>query len=286
MWQPDPVGTADVFDTARRTAAALAAFTGGRPGMFTPRHLYGPWWNPFGIDEPSSLYDTRPLAATLEQLVDFDALNGGTIRYSATAIDVETGEDVVFDNRAHRLTPNHIRASSALLPAFAPVEIDGRLFADAGISANLPLDIVLAEASDRPLLCIAIDLLPLRAAAPRTLGETLSRAQDLMFASQSRRSIAAWQAIHDARVEAGSARRVELLYLAYADQAQEVSGKAFDFSPGSAAQRWESGRRDLTAALAALGPDAPFADRPGLNVRTLTAGQLTPLRWSLKPTPV
>lgn len=270
------------FDEARRTASALATIAGGQPRMFTPRHLLGPWWNPWGNAEPSSLYDTTPLAGTLRQLVDFDRLNGGNPRFCATAVDVERGEDVVFDTRAHALTPDHLRASSALLPAFPPVEIDGQLLADAGVSANLPLDPVLAEPGDRPLLCIAIDLLGLAAPRPNTLGDTVSRMQDLGFATQSRRTIAAWQAVFDERARNGTAASVTLLHIDYDDQFREVSGKAFDFSPESAAARWEAGRKAMAHALDHLPAIDPA---PGLRVYRLAAdgAGLERVRWSLRP---
>lgn len=78
-----------------------------------------------------------------------------------------------------------------MLPVYSPVEIGGRLLGDAGISINLPLDAMLAQPQDKPMLCIAIDLMPLRAPRPKTLGDMVTRSQDLMFATQSRRAIAA-----------------------------------------------------------------------------------------------
>jgi NTE family protein len=244
--------TADAFDEARRTSAAAFCMAMGRPGLFSPRSIYGPWWNPFGNPEPASLYDATPLRETLERLADFGRINQGSPRLSVTAVDIESGEDVVFDTRTHELGPDHVRASSALLPAFSPVMLGERLLADAGISVNLPLDVVLAEPNDRPLLCIAVDLLPLRGPRPTTLGETVTRMQDLLFATQSRRAVAAWQAIFDARAAAGDSRSVTLLHIAYADHRHEVSGKAFDFSPRSAGLRWQAGHEDMVAALASI----------------------------------
>lgn len=270
-------------DAGRRSAAALSTFGGGRPGLFAPRHLFGPWWNPFLSDAPSSLYDATPLEATLETLVDFDRLNAASPRFSATAVDVETGEDVVFDTRSHRIGPRHVRASAALLPAFAPVEIEGRLLGDAGLSANLPLDAVLSTPQPKPLLCIAVDLLPLAAPPPRTLGEAASRAQDLIFAAQSRRTIAAWQAILAGR--GTEARSVTLLHVAYRDQQREVAGKAFDFSAASVAARWRRGRDDLSRALADLPEAIAHAAAPGLHVLRLGADGLMPVAPTLAPVP-
>lgn len=241
------------FETARRTAAVAATLAGGRPGLFAPR---APW-------EPHpGLYDTDPLAATLARLVDFERLNAGSPRFTATAIDVESGEDVAFDTARGSVTPERLRASGALIPVFPPVEVDGRLLGDAGISLNLPLDAVLAEAAGETTI-VAIDLLPLAAPRPATLGDTIARIQDLTFAVQSRRAIAAWGSLLAARGDAAPA--VTLLHLSYAAQGDEVSGKAFDFSAPSVAQRWRTGAADMTRALAALA-DRRVQPRPGLTL--------------------
>ncbi|MDB5700270.1 MAG: patatin [Sphingomonadales bacterium] len=272
------------LESARRTGAAAFTLAAGRPGMFVPRNLFGPWWNPFANPEPRSLYDSSPVVATMEQLVDFDLLNSGAPRFSATAVDIETGEDICFDTRTHRIEANHLRASSALLPAFSPVEIGGRIVGDGGLSANLPLDVVLGETAPRPLLCIAVDLLPLRGSRPATLGETASRMQDLVFAAQSRRTISAWQAIFDERIRDGSARSVTILHIAYTDQSREVSGKAFDFSPRSAAARWRVGRQDLCSALAELRSGNLAVGQPGLSVHVQNGSRhLEQVRGALGP---
>lgn len=256
------------FETVRRTMSAATTMLCGHPGFFIPRHLFGPWWNPLGNDEPPSLYDLTPLEETLRRSSDFDLLNNGQPRLSITAVDVLSGEDVVFDTSAHRIGPEHVRASASLLPAFPPVAIGDRLLADAGISANLPLDVVLAEKRDRPLLCIAVDLLPLESYKPVTLGETAIRAQDLIFATQSRRALAAWQSIFDAEEERASS--VTLLHLAYHDHREEVAGKAFDFSPSSAQRRWRRGYQSMTRMLGGLVEGHVLdTERRGLNIYRL-----------------
>jgi len=256
--------TAGPLETMRRSWSAVATLALGRPGLFIPRHMFGPWWNPLGNDEPPSLYDLTPLNRTLRELVDFVRLNAGGPRLCVTAVDILNGEDIAFDTARHELGPDHIRASASLLPAFPPVEINGRLLGDAGISANLPIDIILSDVTDRPLLCIAVDLLPLEGRKPRTLRETADRMQDLLFATQSRRALAAWEAIFDARGD--DAASVTLLRLTYSSQDEEVAGKAFDFSPPSAAKRWDSGYADMTRMLSALAQGAIETCSPGLAV--------------------
>lgn len=271
-----------MVEELRRTGAVLASLATGARGRFVPR--LPSWWDPFGAGEPPSLYDHAPLAAMVERLVDLDRLNGGHPRFSATAIDVESGEDAVFDTLATRVTAAHLRASGALLPMFPAVEIAGRLYADAGLSANLPLDPVLAEAGDRPILCLAVDLLPLTGARPQTMGDTIGRMQDLVFAAQSRRTIAAWQAIFDERVAAGDMRSVTLVRLAYADQAQEVSGKAFDFSAATIAARWRAGQEAMAQVLASLADGSMPMGAPGLSVwAPARSGGLERVRYALRP---
>jgi NTE family protein len=271
-------------ETARRTQVAALTLATGQADWFVPRKLYGPWWNPFGNREPASFYDTSPLEQRLCELADFALLNTGAPRYGATALDVESGADIIFDTAHHRITPRHVRASGALLPAFSPVDIEGRMVGDAGLSANLPVDAVLASRSDRPVLCIALDLLPLSAPRPRKLGETLLRTQDLIFASQSRRTIAAWQTIYAERTRQGDGQAVTLLHVPYADQSREVSGKAFDFSPISAEARWQAGYRDLKQMLANL--DDVLTTQPGLHVHVpRPGGGLDRVDWPLGPEP-
>ncbi len=241
-------------DILRRSTAAAMTLAGGQPNVFVPSL---PWLAGAAALAEPSLYDTRPLEATLERLVDYEHLNGGGPRFTATAVDLESGEPVTFDTSETRVEGRHIRASSALLPAFPPVEIDGRLLGDGGLAANLPVDIALSARPTRPTLCIALDLLPLAAPRPKTLGEAASRMQDLMFASQSRLALAGWEARYAARP--GEAP-VTVFHLSYHDQATEIAGKAFDFSPISVRRRWDAGYRDVAAALRAIDDHGVPAD--------------------------
>ena len=126
----------EVIDTMRRTWATASTLAWGQPGLFVPRQIFGPWWNPLGSNDPASLYDLRPLAETLQRLVDCEGLNTGSPRLSVTAVDIETGEDVAFDTSTHWIGPDHIRASAALIPVFPAVTIGERLLGDAGVSST------------------------------------------------------------------------------------------------------------------------------------------------------
>ncbi|MDB5688722.1 MAG: patatin-like phospholipase family protein [Sphingomonas bacterium] len=269
FWQPasSAPAAAGMFGTPleswRRTAEVIQTLLLGRGGMFGSIGSA----RLFGMIDPTAqfpaLYGTEPMAETLRELIDFERLKACVPPITLTAVDVETGDDAVFDSRDVAIKPDHIRASGALLAAFPAVEIQGRRYADAGLSANLPLDPVLGGAHDRPILCIAADLLPLGGRVPTEVGEAIGRMQDIMFAAQSRRSIDRWKAEYASRPEPPS---VTLLRMAYSDQEREVAGKAMDFSPLSARQRWDAGHRDMTRLLDALDRGEVPTGAPGLTV--------------------
>lgn len=66
---------------------------------------------------------------------DFDEL---PIPFRAVATDLESGKEVVL---AGGSLPRSIRASMAVPAAFDPVDIDGRLLIDGGISNNVPVSV-------------------------------------------------------------------------------------------------------------------------------------------------
>ncbi len=242
FWRPHVVGPMDLahpwlspsLEGSRRSAAAAWTAVAGRAGIFGPvLSALTPW-----SDDRPSVFETNQLAASLTTAVDFEQLNNGPSRFTATAVDLETGDDVIFDTNTQMVGPNHIRASAALPVLFPPVEIDGRWLVDGGLSANLPLDPVLSDPPARPTLCIAVDLLPLGGGLPATIGEAAGRMQDLIFAAQSQRSIARWQERYDGRMD----RSVALVRLTYTQQDDEVAGKALDFSGPTIERRWAAGR--------------------------------------------
>lgn len=267
FWSPaapssvEPAWWSAPGEDMRRSLAAAGTLAVGQPRIFVP-HPPGGWPASGGDSARASLFDTAPLAATLARLTDLD--RPGAPRLTVTAVDLESGEPAVFDTRHARIGTDHIRASSALLPSFSPVEIDGRVYGDGGLAANLPLDPVLAATPDRATLVIALDLLPLGAPRPRSIGEATSRAQDLMFASQSRRSIAAWQTLYEAR--GSDAPPVTLLHIDYRRQEAEVAGKAFDFSPQTVRARWDAGYADVAGALGRLADGRLALGTHGLTV--------------------
>ena len=183
---------------------AWRALTEGQRGFFTPRSataFVGPQ-----APTAASFYDTAPLKATLERLVDFDRINAGVMRLTVSAVDVETGNFEVFDNRhgrwRKRIRAEHIMASGALPPGFPAVAIEepGPLEAsrasgaprrvhyywDGGLVSNTPLTQVLDDNPRRDTLAFQVDLWSARGHAPTNVIDAQERVKDIQFSSRTR----------------------------------------------------------------------------------------------------
>lgn len=88
----------------------------------------------------------RRVTLPVDPITDFDAL---PTPFRALATDLETGEPVVLG--AGDLT-DAMRASLSAPGVFTPVEYDGRLLVDGGLSANLPVET--ARAMDADVLIV------------------------------------------------------------------------------------------------------------------------------------
>ena len=269
------VPDAGVWRQAYNQASVLETLFLGRPGVFRPRLSPGPR---AGAGDVSALYDLAPLRAQVTELIDFDRVNRGDVRLSICTTDVVTGERVVFDTgQGARVGPEHVVASCALLPLFAPVEIGGRLLGDGGLASNAPLDLVLDDPADGAL-CFVIDLFAPEGSRPHTLGASLSRAGDLAFGNQSRRlreGLEREQRLRTviarlggtlppelrkrpdvaALLAEGRLRPTEMHTLSYRAGFDEAGpAKVFDFSRATLADRWRGGEDAMRAVLRTLGP--------------------------------
>lgn len=240
---------------------ALMTLVYGRPNIF--RHRYPGLWSALPwMPNDVALFDHAPLLDTLARLVDFERLNRAETRLTIACVDVVTGEEVCFDNTRQPLEPRHILASAALLPAFPPVELDGRLLCDAGYTNNLPLDPLFDPEPERDRLCIALDLFALEADPPRSLDAVLERANDLIFASASRRTIGGLDRLYALRERIDPNGPVAtLLHLVHRAGADQLAAKSFDFSPSSIRDRWAAGRRDMERGLDRLASRSPTGRR-------------------------
>jgi NTE family protein len=257
------------------TSAALIA-TFGVPGFFRPRVPPAPLW-PQGTPQSKSYYDTAPLRATLEKLVDFDRINDLKTRLSIGAVSVTTGNFKYFDNfemkkLGKKIGPEHIMASGALPPGFPSVEIEGEHFWDGGIATNTPLDYVLDAENSRDLLIFQVDLFSARGPLPVTLLDAAEREKDIRFSSRTRMNTDKNRQLHNARMalreligklpdylkndpsvellrEAAKESTVTVVHLIYRSKNYESSSKDFDFSHIGMVEHWGAGERDVHLSM-------------------------------------
>ena len=258
--------------TGMSSLAAWRAMTEGQAGFFLPR------LPPAGLQlEPgpgnASFYDTAPLRATLERLVDFDRVNDArAMRVSVGAVNVRTGNFAYFDNTQGRLRAEHFMASGALPPGFPAVEIDGEFYWDGGMVSNTPLYKVLAEGPGRDALVFQVDLWSAVGEVPRDLAEVAARAKDVQFSSRTRlvtdymrQTQEQQRLLHDLMALVPAERRQDeayrraetracgaltnLVHLIYRNKPYEGHYKDYEFSANSMRQHWRSGLDDMRHTL-------------------------------------
>ncbi|OYV36273.1 MAG: hypothetical protein B7Z83_06290 [Thiomonas sp. 20-64-5] len=246
----------------------LRAMFEGQRGFFLPR------W-PLGGNGPAqaSFYDTTPLRDTLDRLVDFDRLNSGETRISVGAVNVRTGNQVVFDSAEMRLGPEHIMASGALPPGFPAVEIDGEFYWDGGLVSNTPLSQVLGGHPSHHTLVFQVDLWSAAGELPKTLLDVAERQKDIQYSSRTRiitntlqRAQEQRRILRDllARIPSGvrgrdtlcrqvetmaQDKRYNVIHLIYRDKPFDGQGKDYTFGRAEMRAHWRSGLDDMHRTL-------------------------------------
>jgi len=245
-----PLGGMREAQARRSFWAGIEALVGGRPGLF---HGALPRLPLLAIQPRPALNDHRPLAGTLERMVDFGRLNASEVELQVVTVDVETGEEVWFSNGGPGLVPEHLLAATAFPPLYPAVELDGRLLCDPDLANNLPIDRAFELEPAREMLCVAVDLFSLSHDRPDGLDGMIARAQDIVFASQSRRSIAAVarERALACRLNPSSPTAV-LAHVAFRAPPHQRSLKTIDYSRASIKERSEQGSRDMAAMLARI----------------------------------
>ncbi|WP_082578689.1 patatin-like phospholipase family protein [Lysobacter sp. Root690] len=259
------------------TWEAWRAIVEGQHGFYQPRSWLGQ--DPMALfgappgPSAASFYDTSPMIATLERMVDFDRLNDGGIRVSVGAVNVRTGNLEYFDNTQMRLDARHILASGALPPAFPAVEIDGEFYWDGGLVSNTPLSQVLTASPRSDTLVFQVDLWNAHGDLPQNLLDVAERQKEIQYSSRTRlitdtqrvfqhyrrllrelleeipeavRKTNPW-AQHAA--ELACDRRYSVVHLIYRDRARIGHFKDYQFGRVAMREHWLSGQSDIARAL-------------------------------------
>ena len=245
------------------SSAAMVASL-GVPGFFRPRVP--------GLPAGNSIYDTSPLKQTLEDLIDFERLNQGPIRFSVGAVNVLSGNLVWFDNRERTIGPEHIMASGALPPGFPPVEVDGQPYWDGGLVSNTPLQFVIDEAPGADMTVYQVDLFHTRGTMPVDLADVSQREKDIRYSSRTRLNTDLLQQVKALRLAANRLAKklpaefaddpdlaaltrqpepgaVSIMHLINRRELYETYSKDYEFSRATVNEHWKTGAQDARLSL-------------------------------------
>ncbi len=244
----------------------------GTPHFFTPRVPPAALW-PAGSPDKASYYDTAPLKATLERLVDFDRINTGSMRFSIGAVNVGTGNFAYFDTTADRIRPEHVLASGSLPPGFPATEVDREYYWDGGLVSNTPLQWVLEGRPRKDTLAFQIDLWSARGALPHDLTEVDVRHKDIVYSSRTRAATDQYRALQKLRIalaelmkelpdelrhsehakilqQEADEKVCNIVHLIYRARSYEGVAKDFEFSRRTMEEHWKSGYDNARRTLA------------------------------------
>lgn len=163
----------------------------GNPGMYSvkPEFLFLPW---LALWQANSIYDTALLKKTLAEFIDLEKLNcPEKTRLIITAVDVQSGRQIRFDNAKMTLTLDHIIASGSFPVTFPMVTIGGNAYWDGGIFTNLPvgeavnaLEQIEPDRADLEREIILVSLHRAAGPLPKTLPEASDRFYNLLFSGK------------------------------------------------------------------------------------------------------
>lgn len=147
----------------------------------------------------TSMYNTSPMLRNLANLVDVERINSSPIHLIVTAVDIETGELIQFENK-HRHEPFTLEmalASGSIEPAFAMTHAINQCTGkemecvDGGFGSNLPLSPVInvleeCDGGDPDVEreVIVVQLIPMRSRVPTNMPEMMNRVTQLVTSSR------------------------------------------------------------------------------------------------------
>lgn len=265
----------------------------GAPNFFVPRMPPPLLW-PAGSACKASYYDTAPLRATLECLVDFDRINSGQMRFSVGAVDVCSGNFTYFDTATHRIRVEHVLASGSLPPGFPATEVDGQYFWDGGLISNTPLQWVLESRPRRDTLAFQVDLWNARGTLPKDLIAVEVRQKEIVYSSRNRAATDRYKRAQRLRSAIASLLKklpsdlsdgeeikylqqeaddkvCNIVHLIYRAKSYEGIAKDFEFSRRTMEEHWTTGYSNARHTLA----DPQVLQLPNRleGVRTFDAGE-------------
>ncbi len=99
----------------------------------------------FGFDDQIGIFDDRIMTGNLTRAFGSQTFADTKIPFYCVATDFNTGDVVVISGGP---LVRAIRASAGIPVIFRPVEVDGKLLVDGGVSNPLPVDVAIQHGAD------------------------------------------------------------------------------------------------------------------------------------------
>jgi NTE family protein len=229
-------GRADRLEALWRTVTREQVYS-LRASVFFAGFLPG-WLTLLVLNESSGLFDSAPLRDLITASVDFDRIRASPVRLLVTATDLARGEKRVFDNRS--VTVDALMAASAVPGLFPPVEVDGALLVDGGLTGRAPVLEALEADATLGRVVVVMSYAPAeRGPEPTTLRVALEESFELIMVHQIRR---------DTELARFRYPKVDVQLLT---PSAPLLLRPLDFDPDAMARLLALGRADALACLEA-----------------------------------
>jgi NTE family protein len=197
------------------------------------------WLTLLALNGPSSLLDPQPLRELISTSLDLERVRNSSVRLLVTATDLVRRETRVFDNQT--VTVDALMAATAVPGAFPPVDVDGAVLVDGGLTSRAPvIEALEARPVGRALVVVSYAAGE-PSAPPTTMRRALDAAVETAMLHQIRRDI-----------ELARLRNPDIDVQVLAPSAP-LRVRPLEFDPEALARIIDLGRADASDCLRAWG---------------------------------
>ena len=230
-------GRADRLETMWRSIRRDQVYSIRTPIFFAG--LLPGWLTLLAVNGSSSLLDPQPLRELISSSLDLERVRSSPVRLLVTATDLVRRQTRAFDNQT--VTVDVLMAAAAVPGAFPPVEVDGAILVDGGLTSRAPVIEALRATTVGRALVVVSYASGEPSSPPTTMRSALDAAVETAMLHQIRRD-------------------VELARLTYPGvDVQTLAPSAplrirpLEFEPEELARLVDLGRADASACLRAWG---------------------------------